>query len=147
MDKFIPGVELIDAATIEVSNVTDYTDVTGIVGIITVDFVESKDIDPATIPNDTATFATKVSGTAPTLEWIAEWNKYGLVWPEPAGGWDFVSLGASPTGMAYGYRVTATGGNFLGCKKFPLPIPISAVDQHIVLGTVTLPVSGAVAFD
>jgi len=147
MDKFIPSEDLITAQGESSGVITDYTDVTAIVGLITVDFVESKDIDPTTIPAGTATFASITSGSGPAYEWVAEWSKFALVWPEPAGGWDFVSLGASPTGFVYGYRVTATGGNFCGCKKFPLPVAISAAGQHVVLGAIALPVDASATFD
>jgi len=146
MEKIIASRGLINELPPFLTQINDYTDVTGVVGIITVDFVESADIDPTTIPADTATFATKTSSAVPALLDTPETGGQSLVWPDPAGGWNFLSLQASPSGFAYGYRVTATAGQFVGCKKFAAAIPIDDADQNVVVGAVRLPVNLADVF-
>jgi len=141
MDKITAAQPLIDQLPSFLTSIADYTDVTGVVGIITVDFVESADIDPTTIPADTATFATKTSSAVPVLLDTPETGGQSLIWPDPAGGWNFLSLQASPSGFAYGYRVTGTAGEFCGCRKFPTAIPIDDADKNVVIGEVRLPVN------
>lgn len=147
MDLFTPSEDLLTVAAAAMAGLTDTTDDTAKMGIITVDFTESKTIDESTIPADTATFALKTAGGGAAYVDVPELGGHCLVWPEPAGGWDFTSLQASPSGFAYGYRVTSLAGTFLGCKKFPLPVPIDAAGQHVFVGEMALPVNANHIFD
>jgi len=147
MDSFIPSRWLLDLMGEASQALVDLTDVTGIVSLITVDFTESKDIDESEIPADTATFAAKTSGTSPNYVLVPEIGGRALVWPDPAGGWDFTSLQASPSGYAYGYRVDATGGGFVGAKKFPTAVAIAAIGVHVLIGEIALPVDASDVFD
>lgn len=147
MDLFTPSTELAGVAGLAMAGLVDVTDDAAEMGIITVDFVESKGIDESTIPADTATFALKTAGGGAAYTSVPELGGHALIWPDPAGGWNFTSLQASPSGFAYGYRVDSAAGTFLGCKKFPLPVPIGMAGEHVVVGECALPVNEDHIFD
>jgi len=63
------------------------------------------------------------------------------VWEDPAGGWDFVSIGTGFPKTFYGYRIDAVGGEFVGCQNMT-PITITAAGEHIILGVIRVPIDG-----
>lgn len=117
--------------------IADYFDSAAEVTLIETDFTESPDIDPMTIPSST-NFAAITSGTPEIIG--DETGRNVIHFPDPVGGWDFVSIGTGFPKTFYGYRVDNPGAeNFIGCKKFDDgPVTITATGQHIVLGKVQL---------
>ncbi len=146
MERFIASDLLATLYMAQSAEVTDMTDVTATVKLITVDFIESSAIDQSTIPADVAVAAAKTSADPPSLVDTPETGGKSLLWPPPEAGWNFLSLAASATGFVYGYRVDSIEGNFVGCKKFPIAIPVEDADKTIVIGEVSLPVNAAAVF-
>jgi len=140
MEKFVPATGFQAAAIGGFEAITDFTDVTAKVSLITTSFVASPDIDETTIPANVTEFTQKTSSATPTMTATVDPPGQSLVWPDPAGGWNFQAGAGTYPLTVYGYRVDATGDTFLGCQNIPAQV-IENAGEWVLIGVVRVPVS------
>jgi len=120
------------------ATIEDYTD-----GQITVSLVEDA-FDPkdlATYPAASAAFAGVNNAAAWQVEYDALSERWFLVAPDPVDGWDFVSLAAGVT--IVGFTIEGAADKFSG-NMFEVPIPITAIGQHINLPWVAIDITDVI---
>lgn len=117
------------------ANIADYTD-----GPVDVKLVETA-FDPkvkASYPVGSAAFDTLNSTGAWDIEYDAVTGRWYLVAPDPADGWDFVSLSGGVS--IVGFVVSGAAEYFCG-NMFENPIPVGAAGEHINLPWVALDIT------
>jgi len=93
--------------------------------------------DPGSWPAPSSHFTSKTSGISPTVEYDAASESWYVVWPDPTGGWDYVSASVTDPVTITGYTVKNGGGDAVGAATIP-PVAVAADGQHIVLPFIAL---------
>ncbi len=140
MNKFVSSDEMQAIANSLMEGVTNYSDLPGVVTLITVPFVAARDIDPTTIPANVTEFIAKTSPSQPSVVPTPASSGFSLLWPDPSGGWTFVSQTGTYPVTVTGYRVDTTGPGFCGCQSIP-PIVVNGSGETITIGEIRLPLS------
>lgn len=144
MEKIVASAGLQQAATENLVNIGDWTDAAATVRLVTVPFAATPGIDPTTIPGNVTEFLTKTSGASVLITTVDPAGQ-SIFFPEPIGGWTFLSqVGTYPVTVT-GYRVDSPLPNFLGCQNIPSQV-ISGPGQTVLIPLVRIPI-GPVIFD
>jgi len=143
MESFVASDTLEGAAAGAMESIPDFTDSPGTVTLITVPFVASSGIDESTIPGNVVEFVAKVSPAQPTKITTPGPTNYALLWPDPSGGWTWVSQTGTYPVTVYGYRVDSDSPNFCGCKNIQ-PVVINAAGETLTIGEVSLPIADTI---
>jgi len=131
---FIPSPELVGGFRSAAVTITDMTDSAVVVRLVEDSFAPE---DPSTWPAPSAHFASKTSGTPPTLEYDAVSELWYVVWPDPEDGWDYVSATITDPITVTGFTVKNAAGDNIGAATIP-PVAVSENGQHIVLPFISL---------
>jgi len=142
MDRFIASQALQDQARQRMMDIPDWTDAAATVSLVTVPFVATQGIDEATIPANAVEYTPRESAEGPGVVFDSGDQQYYLFYPDPDGGWTFVSEAGTYPLTVYGYRVDIDGV-FLGCQTIS-PRVVEGTGEYTTLGEVSLPVAATI---
>lgn len=143
MDKFIASLAIQTVAVEATVTLNSYTDQNALVKLVTTVFTADQGIDPSTIPGNVTEFDALDSGDPPALVTTVDPPGKSVLWPDPVGGWTFLSNAGTYPVTVSGYRVDSSDGNFLGCQNIPQQI-ITGPGQSVVIGEIRLPVTDSI---
>lgn len=110
------------------NGVVDYTDTPAIMRLVEGEF---DPLDPTSWPAPSTHFAAKTSGN-PSIDFDAVTGKWYLVWPDPVGGWSFISATITDAVTITGFTLKTAAGDPVGACKLA-GVSVTADGQVVVV--------------